>query len=155
MRGMVPSTVLPWELMPRPERVSVVVDGELGILLRRELSYPDETVTVTEFLGLEVGGAVDPSVFSAEAGSFFGGRPGAEDGSGRSPLEDIGLEALKMVGGLAAGGLGAAIKYTPKRQVDPFAAATAEDPDDAMPDDEPLPAWAGGEGAGGAADEAV
>ena len=144
MRGLVTSMVLPWELIPRPERVSVVVDGELGILLRRELAYPDGTVRVTEFLGLEVGGAVDPSVFSPVAGSFFGGRPGAEDGSGRSPLEDLGVEALKLVGGLAAGGLGAAIKYSPKRQVDPFAAATAEDPDDAMPDDEPLPAWAGG-----------
>ena len=54
------------------------------------------------------------------------------------------------MGGLAAGGLGAAIKYSPKRQVDPFAAATTEDPDDAMPDDEPLPAWAGGSAAGGA-----
>ena len=54
-----------------------------------------------------------------------------------------------MVGGLAAGGLGAAIKYTPKRQVDPFAAATAEDPDDAMPDDEPLPAWAAAGSGGG------
>ena len=45
--------------------------------------------------------------------------------------------------GLAAGGLGAAIKYAPKRHVDPFAAATSEDPDDVMPDDEPLPDWAG------------
>ncbi len=135
------------ELTPRPERVSAVVDRELGILLRRELSYPDETVRVTEFVGLEVGGAVDPSVFSPVAGSFFGARPGAEDGSGRSPLEDLGVEALKLVGGLAAGGLGAAIKYSPKRQADPFAAATTEDPDDAMPDDEPLPAWAGGSAA--------
>ncbi len=153
-RGLVTSLVLPWELIPPPERVSVVVDGELGILLRRELSYPDGTVRVTEFLGLEVGGAVDPSVFSPVAGSFFGGRPGAEDGSGRSPLEDLGVEALKLVGGLAAGGLGAAIKYSPKRQVDPFAAATTEDPDDAMPDDEPLPAWAGGSAAGSSAAEA-
>ena len=117
-RGLVTSMVLPWGLLPRPERVSVVVDRELGILLRRELSYPDGTVGVTEFLGLEVGGAVDPSVFRPVAGSFFGGRPGAADGSGRSPLEDLGVEALKLVGGLAAGGLGAAIKYSPKRQVD-------------------------------------
>src|ERR1700722_5433012 len=153
-RGLVTSMVLPWELIPRPERVSVVVDRELGILLRRELSYPDGTVRVTEFLELEVGGAVDPSVFSPVAGSFFGGRPGAEDGSGRSPLEDLGVEALKLVGGLAAGGLGAAIKYSPKRQVDPFAAATTEDPDDAMPEDEPLPAWAGGSAAGDSAAEA-
>ena len=65
-------------------------------------------------------------------------------------MDDVGVEALKMVAGLAAGGLGAAIKYAPKRHVDPFAAATAEDPDDVMPDDEPLPGWAGGRGGRGA-----
>jgi hypothetical protein len=150
LRGLTASTVLPWRLVPPPERVSAVIDLELGIVLRRELSYPGGTVTVTEFLDLEIGGAVDPSVFSADPGSFFGDRPAGQEGSGRPPLEDVGLEALKMVAGLAAGGLGAAIKCAPKRQVDPFAAATAEDPDDAMPDDEPLPAWA----AGGVAEEA-
>ena len=67
----------PWDLTPRPERVSAVVDVELGILLRRELGYPGGTVGVTEFLELEVGGAVDPSGFSPVAGSFFG------DGGGR------------------------------------------------------------------------
>ena len=150
VRGLAATTLASWGLVPRPERVSAVVDAELGILLRRELRYPDGKVAVTEFLGLEVGGAVDPSVFSAEAGSFSGDRSGSTDGSGRRPVEDVGLEALKMVAGLAAGGLGAAIKYTPKRQVDPFAAATAEDPDDVMPDDEPLPAGppAGGRRAG-------
>jgi hypothetical protein len=56
-------------------------------------------------------------------------------------VDEAGLAALKMVGGLAAGGLGAAIRYTPRRQADPFAAATAEDPDDAMPADDPLPDW--------------
>ena len=154
MRTLVGATVLSWDLLPSPERVSAVIDRELGIVLRRELRYPDGTVTVTEFLDLEVGGAVDPSVFSPDAGSIVGGGSAAEDGSGRPPLEGVGLEALKMVAGLAAGGLGAAIKYTPRRQVDPFAAATAEDPDDAMPDDEPLPAWAADQGAGGAAEEA-
>ncbi len=58
-----------------------------------------------------------------------------------------------MVAGLAAGGLGAAIKYAPKRHVDPFATATSEDPGDVMPDDDPLPAWAAGQGAGGTAEE--
>jgi hypothetical protein len=154
LRGLLGSTVIGWGLVPRPERVSAVIDAELGIALRRELSYPDGTVEVTEFLGLEVGGEVDPSVFSPAAGSFFGDGSTGEGGSERPPLEEAGREALKMVAGLAAGGLGAAVKCTPKRHVDPFAAATAEDPDDAMPDDEPLPAWAGGQAAGGAAEEA-
>ena len=109
-------------------------------MLRRELGYPDGTVTVTEFLDLEVGGAVDPSVFSAAAGSFFGGRRRPDRGVGRWMTSA--WRRSRWSPGLAAGGLGAAIKYTPKRHVDPFAAATAEDPDDVMPDDEPLPAWA-------------
>jgi hypothetical protein len=141
-------TVLTWDMLPRPERVSAVIDVELGIVLRCELGYPDGTVAVTEFLDLEVGGAVDPSVFSPAAGSFFGDRLAGEPG----PVDDVGLGALKMVAGLAAGGLGAAIKYAPKRQVDPFAAATSEDPGDVMPDDEPLPAWAVGQAADDAAD---
>ena len=48
-------------------------------------------------------------------------------------------EAAKSVAGLAAGGLGALIKYGPKqRRVDPFTRATAEaaDPEAAMPTDE-------------------
>ena len=151
LRGLSALTLLPGDLMPPPERVSAVIDRELGIVLRRELGYPDGTAKVTEFLDLEVGGAVDPSVFSADAGSFFGDRSGR---SGRRPGDDLGLEALKLVGGLAAGGLGAAIKYSPKRHVDPFAAATSEDPDDVMPDDEPLPAWAAGQAADGAAEAA-
>jgi hypothetical protein len=148
--GRSASAVLPWDLMPRPERVSAVIDVELGIVLRRELGHPGGTVRVTEFLDFVVGGAVDPSVFSPAAGSVFGDRPPGA----RRPVDDVGLEALKMVAGLAAGGLGAAIKYAPKRHVDPFAAATAEDPDDVMPDDEPLPAWAGGRAAGAAAEAA-
>jgi hypothetical protein len=141
------AAMLSWGLVPRPESVSAVIDAELGIVLRRELRYLDGRVTVTEFLDLEVGGAVDPSVFSPAAGSFFGDRPSGE----RRAVDDVGLGALKMVAGLAAGGLGAAIKYAPKRRVDPFAAATSEEPGDVMPDDEALPAWAADQVADGTA----
>ncbi|HEY5395921.1 MAG TPA: hypothetical protein VIL16_11045, partial [Trebonia sp.] len=149
--GLAVPSLVSWGLAPGPERVSAVIDAELGIVLRRELRYRDREARVTEFLDLEVGGAVDASVFSPAAGSFFGGRPAGE----RRPVDDVGVEALKLVGGLAAGGLGVAIKYTPKQRVDPFAAATAEDPDDVMPDDEPLPAWAAGQAADGAAGQAA
>ena len=101
---------------------------------------------------LKSASSADPSVFTAPAGSFFGDRPGGERPSDRRPVDEAGLAALKMVGGLAAGGLGAAIRYAPKRQADPFAAATAEDPDDAIPDDEPLPAWTVAQAADGADD---
>jgi hypothetical protein len=142
--GLFGSTLMPWGLAPRPERVSVVIDAELGIVLRRE-SWSGSAETdadVTEFLSLAVVGSADPSVFTAPAGSFFGDGPRDGRSSERRPVDEAGRAALKMVGGLAAGGLGAAIRYTPRRQADPFAAATAEDPDDAMPADDPLPGWA-------------
>jgi hypothetical protein len=137
------TTLVPWGLVPRPERVSVVIDAELGIVLRLESwsKSPDAEAAVTEFLSLAVGGAADPSVFTAPAGSFFGDGPRGDRASDRRPVDEAGRAALKLVGGLAAGGLGAAIRYTPRRQADPFAAATAEDPEDAMPVDDPLPDW--------------
>jgi hypothetical protein len=63
-------------------------------------------------------------------------------------LGTAGKEAAKAFAGLAAGGLGALIRYAPSRpRVDPFAQATAEeaDPEAAIPADEPSPdAVAGG-----------
>ena len=144
--GLLGTTLLPWGLVPRPERVAAVIDAEFGIVLRRALwsGDSDEDADVAEFLSVDAGGSADPAVFAAPAGSFFGDGPSGERGSDGSRADQVGLAALKLVGGLAAGGLGAAIKYGPKRPVDPFAAATAEDPDDAMPDDEALPGWAAG-----------
>jgi hypothetical protein len=148
--GVAGTMLLPWGLVRRPGRVSAVIDAELGILLRRELSSADDDADedVTEFLSLEVGGSSDPSVFTAPEGSF----PGDGQRTDRPPLEEAGRAALKMAGGLAAGGLGAAIRCSPKRQADPFADATAEEPDDAMPDDEPLPGWTADQAADGADD---
>jgi hypothetical protein len=159
IRGFAGSALLPWGLLRRPDRVTAVIDAEFGIVLRRELSRGDDGdeggdegggADVTEFLSVEFGGSANPSAFTAPEGSFFGGGPGGGRASERRAVDEAGLTALKMVGGLAAGGLGAAVRYAPKRRADPFAAATAEDPDDAMPDDEPLPGWAA-DGADGAA----
>ena len=155
-RGVVGSTLLPWGLERRPERVAAVIDAEFGIVLRRELwlgdadtdagaeadADTDADADVMEFLSVEFGGSAEPSVFTAPEGSFFGEGPRGGGPSERRPVDEAGLAALKLVGGLAAGGLGAAVKYTPRRQADPFAAATAEDPDDVMPTDAPLPGWA-------------
>jgi hypothetical protein len=141
--GLVGTTLLPWGFVRRPDRVTAVIDAELGIVLRCELwstdAEADADADVTEFLSLAVGDAGDASVFAAPTGSFFGDGPSGERASDRRPVDEVGRAALKMVGGLAAGGLGVAVKCLPDRRADPFAAATAEDPDDAMPDDEPLP----------------
>jgi len=158
--GLVMGTLLPWGLVGPPVRVSAVIDAEFGIVLRRELWSGDadadsdahSDADVTEFLSLAVGEPGDPSVFTAPEGSFFGDGPRGGRASQRRPVDEAGLAALKMVGGLAAGGVGAAVRYAPRRQADTFAAATAEEPDDMMPDDEALPGWVpdGADGADGA-----
>ena len=138
--------------------VEAVVDAELGILLRYARRSGDEPPAVTEFSSLDVGEPAEAAWFSAPAGSVFGGdkggraespgdRPGgAADASLGDALGEAlgaaGKEAAKTVAGLAAGGLGALIRYAPRRQrVDPFARATAEaaDPEAQMPADEPAP----------------
>ena len=138
--------------------VEAVVDTELGILLRCSQRSADGPPQVTEFLTLDVADPADASRFTAPPGSAFGGDQGAstrgpgdrQAGTAGRPLGDAfgevletaGKEAAKTVAGLAAGGLGALIRYAPRRQpADPFARATAEaaDPEAEMPTDEPAP----------------
>jgi hypothetical protein len=156
--------------------VEAVVDAELGILLRYSRRSGDEPPAVTEFSSLDVGEPAEAAWFSAPAGSVFGGDKGGRtrgpggrpaDGAADASLGDAlgealgaaGKEAAKTVAGLAAGGLGALIRYAPRRQrVDPFARATAEaaDPEAQMPTDEPAPdaeAVAAAAAASGLADE--
>ncbi|HEY7279599.1 MAG TPA: hypothetical protein VH594_26765 [Trebonia sp.] len=144
--------------------VEAVVDAELGILLRCSQRSGDEPPRVTEFVSLDVNGPTDASAFTAPEGSVFGGDKGAPTrGAGERPasgpagplgdalgeaLGTAGKEAAKAVAGLAAGGLGALIRYAPsKPRVDPFAQATAEeaDPEAEIPADEPPPDEAAGE----------
>jgi hypothetical protein len=161
-----------WLRLEHWDTVEAVVDAELGILLRCSKRSGDETPAVTEFTSLNVGAPTDASLFNAPAGSIFGGdrssatrdrgeRPA--DGPADSPvldalgetLETVSKEAAKAVAGIAAGGLGALIKYVPKgRRVDPFTQATAEDEDAAMPADEQPPEEPA-EGAAGAMPDEV
>ena len=151
--GLVPSMSARLLRTGRWDEVDAVVDAELGILLRYSGRRGDHEPSVTEFSSLEVAGPADSALFSAPTGSVYGrsrdarGR-GPRDGAGSSfgesldaALSEAVREAAKTVAGLAAGGLGAAIKYGPTRNSDPFAQATAEDPDPeaAMPADEPDP----------------
>lgn len=149
--------------------VAAVVDAELGILLRCSKRSGDRMPAVTEFTSLDVGLAAEASLFTAPPGSVFGGGDSRARGRGERPpggaaggslgdalgeaLGTAGKEAAKTVAGMAAGGLGALIRYAPKGRSDPFAQATAEavDPEAAMPADERPPE----EPAGGAQDEAL
>jgi hypothetical protein len=154
----------PGEWSPKPrwrrpeayERVVGVADATLGFLLRVELRYADRDADVTEFASLAVGTEVDPSVFTAPAESFFGDGTAPGDHLG-GIFGGPGREAVKTAAGLAAGALGAVVRFGPSRRVDPFKRATAEaaDPDMLMPADEPLPGWAAkGTGPGGTGQDA-
>ena len=153
-----PCTALRWHLGGKYDRVVAVVDAALGILLRCEFQFTDRDADVTEFVRLTLDAEADPSVFSAPPGSIFGDGPVLGDFGGEMPGR-FALEAVKTVAGVAAGGLGAVVRLTSPRRVDPFERATAEaaDPDMVMPADEPLPVWvtgsAGTDGTGPASDE--
>jgi hypothetical protein len=122
------------------DQVVAVVDAELGILLSCERRRGDQPPQVSEFRSLTVDPEIDEAWFTAPAGSVFGD----EAGSGW-PFGSAGREAAKTVAGLAAGGLGAAIKYTPSGRPGPSVTSTwgiAVDEDDAeaaMPRDDPFP----------------
>jgi hypothetical protein len=145
------SPALRWPEHEGYERVVAVVDATLGFLLCCEFQFGDRDPAVINFVSLTVGAEADPAVFAAPPGSIFG------DGEAAGSFADgvfgqSGLEAARAVAGLAAGGLGAALKHLPGRRVDPFERATTEatDQDRVMPADEPLPGWAtDGAGPGG------
>ena len=148
IRGMM-VPVTPPESWPtvRYDRVTAVVDAELGIMLSCEGQSAERDPDVTEFRTLVVGAEVDPERFTAPPGSVVGDGSGSRSSWSFGPFEGpgwpfgvAGREAAKTVGGLAAGGLGAALRYGPRKRQDPFAQATEDDdPEPAMPADEPAP----------------
>jgi hypothetical protein len=133
-----------WPPVIRADRVTAVVDAELGILLRCEFQRDGEsrrgerTPDVAEFRSLTVDPETDPARFTAPAGSVFADTSGSWPWPSGFPFGAAGREVAKTAAGLAAAGLGAAIRYTPRKRPDPFARATEEaaDPDAAMPRDD-------------------
>lgn len=97
----------------RPGRTEVLVDAELGILLRvaylpGEDSPPEdeEPPDVTELVSLEVDPVVDPAQFAPPPGSAVGQSwDQAFDSDGPVAV------ALENAAGVAAGGIGTLIKY--------------------------------------------
>ena len=138
VHGMMVPVAPPWLAPFAYDRVTAVVDAELGILLSCEGQRADHEAEVTEFRALTVGAEADPERFTAPEGSIVGD-------AGWQPFGAAGREVAKTVAGLAAGGLGAAIKYTPSKHEDPFAQATRDgDPEPAMPEDDLEPGLAAG-----------
>jgi hypothetical protein len=118
------------------DRVAALIDAELGILLRCESQHGEQAPNVAEFRSLTVDPDTDPALFTAPAGSILAEASGVWNSF--LPFGAPGREVAKTAAGLAAAGLGAAIRYTPRRRPDPFARATEEaaDPDAAIPRDD-------------------
>jgi hypothetical protein len=139
-RGKIPAPPFWGSLVVRADSVVALVDAELGILLRCESRHGERSPDVAEFRSLTVPAEADPGQFAALPGSVFS--DGWWPWSFTSPFGEAGREFAKTAAGLAAAGLGTAIKYAPRRRPDPFARATEEaaDPDAVLPrDDGPAP----------------
>ena len=95
-----------------PDQLDVIVDAELGILLRYEATFETQRLSLTELTAivLDPPEAADLSRFAPPAGSRISQDP--ED-SLRETSSGPGREAAKAVLGLAMGGLGAGIRLAP------------------------------------------
>ena len=135
------------------DRAEVVVDAELGILLRLawdagevvpggkgaggeppdgEAAEVIEGLQVRELISLVLEPVIDPALFAPPPGSRVGESFG-ESLSGFGPAGKV----LKTAGGLIAGGLGAWIRHSSSQSGAP--AAGAEDAATAIPADDPAP----------------
>jgi hypothetical protein len=104
----------------RAGRAEVMVDAELGILLRVAWLADGAEPEVTELASLDLDPVIDPALFMPPPGSLIAeGTADALSAGGAS------WTVLKTVAGVAAGGLGAWIRYVPSTQK-----RTAEHADD-------------------------
>jgi hypothetical protein len=117
----------------RADRIEAIVDAELGILLRLASMAENQAPEVTELVSLELDPVIDPAQFTPPPGSLIGERWGEVLGAG-GPV----WWAWKTAAGIAAGGLGAWIRYSPFSQRRP-AAEGSEDTEAAIPQDDPAP----------------
>ena len=94
------------------DQLDVIVDAELGILLRYEATFEGQRLSLTELTAvvLDPPEAADLSRFAPPAGSRISQDP--ED-SPRETSSGPGREAANAVLGLAMGGLGAGIRLAP------------------------------------------
>ena len=114
------------------DRVEVIVDAELGVLLRHEEIFQGKPLSLTELVSVSFNPveAADDAQFQPPSG-WEAAEKNAELPSASGP----GWELTKLATGLAARGMGALFKSS----YDPFGQATREEPEAAMPEDEPMP----------------
>jgi hypothetical protein len=117
----------------RPAPVRVLVDAELGILLRIAEPRGSGETRVTELVTVDFDPVIDPDLFRPPPGSRIAEGIGEALGGSIGPA----WWAVKTAGGLAAGALATWIRYSPFRRPQP--------PDDgidleaAVPPDDPPP----------------
>jgi hypothetical protein len=118
------------------DRIETIVDAELGILLHRQEMFDGQIVSLTQLTSMTLNPpeAADDSLFRPPPGSVIGQDPGERM---REIFDHPGWQAAKTAAGLAAGGLGAWVRYSPFGRGDTTAAGFDPEPD--MPPDEPGP----------------
>jgi hypothetical protein len=116
----------------RAAHAEVMVDAVLGILLRVAWLADGAEPEVTELASLDLDPVIDPALFMPPPGSLIAESTAEALGAGGA-----GWTALKTVAGLAAGGLGAWIRYVPPTQK--RTAEQAGDADAAISPDGPPP----------------
>jgi outer membrane lipoprotein-sorting protein len=116
------------------DQLEVIVDAELGILLRHEAMFEGQRLSLTELTAVVVDApdAADPSRFAPPAGSRISQDPGDSLGETSS---GPGREAANTVAGLAARALGASIRFAPHLPGRPN--FSEDDLQEAMPPAEP------------------
>ncbi len=124
-------------------RRELVVDAELGILLRHEETRAGKLLRVTELTRVQAGLAPpgDDGWARPPGGWDSVDQPTPRDGGWWDTRGGVGEEALKLVAGLAAGGAGALIRSSGASRSRSFEQATREEAEAGMPAFEgPLPA---------------
>jgi len=117
----------------RPAPVRVLVDAELGILLRIAEPHGSEETQVTELVTADFDPVIDPDLFRPPPGSRIAEGIGEALGGSFGPA----WWAAKTAGGLAAGALAAWIRYSPfRRRQPPY---DGMDLEAAIPPDDPPP----------------
>jgi hypothetical protein len=96
------------------DRLEAIVDADIGILLRREEMFGGQRLSLTELTAvvLDPPEAADRGRFAPPAGSRVSQDLGE---SLRQTFSGPGWDAAKKAAGLAAGGLGAWIRFAPHR----------------------------------------
>ncbi len=109
-----------------PDRVEVIADTELGVLLRHEEILDGGTLSVTELTDVRVGPVPSDDAWTQPPGGW----DTVGDDVPQITPEGPGWEVTKLAAGLTAGGLGVLIKSPRFR---PFEQATQEEPEAEMP----------------------